>query len=87
MIRQEEIPWQGRVTILLDDRPDRCAPQVFEQMVSAAASLVAASAQRQDLLRLVTTQGLETAFGSAHRHTSSLMEHLATVEASHVQVQ
>ncbi len=81
MIRQEEIPWQGRVTVLLDNRPRRCSPDVFEQMVSAAASVVAASGQRQDLLRLVTTQGLETGFGSGHRHVETLMEQLATVEA------
>ncbi len=81
MIRQEEIPWQGRVTVLLDNRPRRCSPEVFERMVSAAASVVAASGRRQDLLRLVTTQGSQTCFGTGHRHVEAIMEQLATVEA------
>src|SRR5438270_830794 len=46
MIRQHEMPWQGRATVLLDVRQGAHTEQSLEQAVSATASLLTASWQR-----------------------------------------
>ena len=79
MVRQHELPWQGRVTVLLDTRQDGGDEQNFELCVSASASVLAASARRHDLTRLVTTDGGDSDFASGHFHLDALLEFLATV--------
>jgi len=79
MVRQHELPWQGRVTLLLDTRHEGGDEQNFELCVSAAASVLAASARRHDLTRLVTTDGGDSDFASGHFHLDALLEFLATV--------
>ncbi len=51
-------------------------------MISAAASIVASSARRQDLVRLVSTDGADSGFAAGHAHIEAIMEHLASVEAT-----
>jgi uncharacterized protein (DUF58 family) len=79
MVRQDEMPWQGRVTIVLDTRAAAHSEVTFEQAVSAAASIVVACGRRRYLLRLVTTGGHDTGTGAGTAHLDQLLEILATV--------
>jgi len=80
MVRQDELPWQGRVTVLLDTRATAHTDETFEPAVSAAASIISACARRRDLVRLVTTHGGDSDFATGHGHVDSLLEYLALVE-------
>jgi uncharacterized protein (DUF58 family) len=82
VVRQNELPWQGRTTVLLDVRGAAHEGESIEVAVSAAASMVMATARRQDLLRLVTTDGSDSGFGAGGDHLSATMEHLAVVGTS-----
>ena len=82
MIRQNELPWQGRTTVLLDVRDAAHRGDSIEVAVSAAASVVAATARRQDLVRLVTTGGSDSEFAPGADHVHAIMEHLAVVPTS-----
>jgi uncharacterized protein (DUF58 family) len=79
MIRQNEMPWQARVTVLLDVRRRAHNAESLELAVSAAASIVAACWQRGSLVRLVTTDGVDSGFGARHAHIEAIMETLASV--------
>ena len=79
MIRQNEMPWQARVTVLLDVRHRAHSGESFELAVSAAASIVAACWQQGSLVRLVTTDGVDSGYGTAHAHVEAIMETLASV--------
>ena len=80
MIRQHELPWQGRATVLLDVRSAAHDEASFEQAVSATASLLTASWKRDSQVRLLTTDGMDSGFGSGTGHLEAAMEHLAVVE-------
>ena len=80
MVRQDELPWQGRTTLVLDDRAGVHTPESFERMVSAAASIVIAGTRRQDLVRIVTASGSDSGFGAGRAHVEGLMEALACIE-------
>jgi uncharacterized protein (DUF58 family) len=82
MVRQDELPWQGRTTILAEVRRSATSDESLETVVSVAASLVVASARRDDLVRLATTDGADTGLGSGRHHADAALEHLAGVEAS-----
>jgi uncharacterized protein (DUF58 family) len=82
LVRQNELPWQGRTTVLLDVRKAAHAGDSLEVAVSAAASIVAATARRNDLVRLVTTAGTDSDFAPGSDHIEAIMEHLAIVPAS-----
>jgi uncharacterized protein (DUF58 family) len=79
MVRQDEMPWQGRATVLLDTRRGAYGGQAFEQAVSAAASILVAASGRRFLVRLVTASGLDTGFGAGGAHVEAALEHLAVV--------
>jgi uncharacterized protein (DUF58 family) len=80
LVRQQEQPWQGRTTVLLDVRRAGHDAGSFESAVSAAASVVSANGTRRDLVRLITTDGADSGFGSGGPHLQALLEHLAVVE-------
>jgi uncharacterized protein (DUF58 family) len=80
MIRQLEMPWQGRATVLIDNRRPLHTSESFELAVSAAASIVTACWERSSLVRLVSTGGLDSGFAAGHQHMESIMEKLATIE-------
>jgi uncharacterized protein (DUF58 family) len=82
MVRQDELPWQGRATVLVDVRSSTNTPESLELVISAAASIVATSGRRQDLVRLVSTDGADSGFAAGHAHVEAIMEHLASVEAT-----
>lgn len=77
MIRQQELPWQGRATVLLDVRAGAHTDESFERAVSATASLLTAAWKRDSQVRLLTTDGLDSGFGSGPTHLQAAMEHLA----------
>ena len=81
MIRQDEMPWQGRATVVLDLRRAIHTAESLELAVSAAASIITASWHHRALLRLVTTSGYDTGFGSGRGHTEVILEHLAVARA------
>jgi uncharacterized protein (DUF58 family) len=83
MVRQDELPWQGRASVLVDVRATTNTDASLELVISAAASIVTASAKRQDLVRLISTDGSDSGFAAGHAHIESIMEHLASIEASH----
>ncbi|HEX4867801.1 MAG TPA: DUF58 domain-containing protein [Acidimicrobiales bacterium] len=83
LVRQHELPWQGRTTVLLDVRKSAHAGESLEVAVSAAASVVAATARRHDLIRLMTTGGSDSDFAPGSDHVEAIMEHLAVVPAAH----
>ena len=80
MVRQDELPWQGRATVVIDTRAAAHTPETFERAVSAAASVVTAAARRQDLVRLVSLDGADSGFAGGHSHAEALLEHLACIE-------
>jgi uncharacterized protein (DUF58 family) len=82
LVRQQEQPWQGRTTVLLDVRRAAHDGRSLEAAVSAAASIVSANGARRDLVRLLTTDGADSGFGSGTIHLQALLEHLAVVEAT-----
>ncbi|MEQ1788705.1 MAG: DUF58 domain-containing protein [Acidimicrobiales bacterium] len=82
LVRQNELPWQGRTTVLLDVRKAAHHGDSLEVAVSAAASIVAATARRHDLIRLVTTSGTDSDFAPGSDHVEAIMEHLAIVPAA-----
>ena len=77
MVRQDEMPWQGRATVLLDTRRGAYGGLAFEHAVSAAASILVAASGRRFLIRLVTASGLDTGFGAGGAHVEAALEHLA----------
>ena len=82
MVRQDELPWQGRASVLLDVRRAAHTPESLELAVSAAASIVTACWRRRDLARLLVTDGTDSGFAAGHTHVEAIMEYLATVELS-----
>ena len=82
LVRQQEQPWQGRTTVLLDVRRAAHDNDSLESAVSAAASIVTANGTRHDLVRLITTDGADSGFGTGAVHIQALLEHLAVVSAT-----
>jgi uncharacterized protein (DUF58 family) len=82
MIRQDEMPWQGRVTVVLDTRRRAHTPESLELAVSAAASILSASWRRRSLVRLVTSDGFDSGWAAGAAHAEAVMEHLAALQSS-----
>ncbi|MGI9033099.1 MAG: DUF58 domain-containing protein [Acidimicrobiales bacterium] len=79
VVRQLELPRQGRATVLLDVRASVHTPETLEAAVSAAASIVSASWAAGALVRLATTDGTDSGIAAGHPHFEALLEHLAVV--------
>jgi uncharacterized protein (DUF58 family) len=82
IIRQDEMPWQGRSTVVCDLRRGVHNRESLEVALSATASIVTACWRRQALIRLVTTQGLDSGFGAGQAHGELLLEQLASAAMS-----
>ena len=82
MIRQNEMPWQGRATVLLDARAQAHNGESLEVAVRAAASIVNACWRHGSLVRLVTTDGADSSFAAGQAHVEAIMERLAIVRAT-----
>lgn len=81
-VRQTELPWQGRATVLLDLRADVHTDASLDVAVSAAASIVTATRRSGDLVRLVATDGTDSGFVPGNAAHSAILEYLATVPRS-----
>ena len=84
VVRQDEVHWQGRTTVVLDTRARTHSGDTFEIAVSAAASIVSAAWKRRDLVRLVTTGGYDSGFNAGQAHVEQVLEELAVVKATSV---
>lgn len=80
LVRQDDPPWQGHLTILLDARTGRCDVAGFEVAVSASASLVQTVAEKGDRIRLVITDGSDSGLVDARATRDTLLERLALVD-------
>jgi len=80
MIRQPESLMQGKLTVAIDLRTGMHDPSTLEAMLSAGASVVMAGMRGRIQVRLVTTAGVDSGFGSAARHGSALLDALAGAE-------
>ena len=81
VVRQFDEPWQHRTTVLLDVRRMSHDDESLERAISAAASLLELAAQRNELVRMVTTSGLDSGFVNAADRVDSLMDQLAELHA------
>ena len=79
LVRQDDPPWRGHITVLLDARDERTDPGRFELAVTATASILHAAAQQGDRARLIITDGTDTGLIDARAGADTLMEHLALV--------
>ncbi|HLF41729.1 MAG TPA: DUF58 domain-containing protein, partial [Acidimicrobiia bacterium] len=82
MIREHDVPWQTRATLLLDDRGAGYTTASFERAVEGIASVATALHQRRAMVRLLTTSGLDTGFGMGYEHHEAIMERLAVARPS-----
>jgi uncharacterized protein (DUF58 family) len=80
MIRQDELPWQGRVTVVADLRSGVQTPPSLELTLSAVASIIHAGWRDHRQVRLVVTDGTDTGFGAGHGHLGAILEYLAAAD-------
>lgn len=81
MIRQLDHPLEGHATVLLDLRARAHSETSLERAVSAAASVLVACSRRGSLVRLATTEGIDSGFGTGAAHIDAILERLAVAEA------
>lgn len=81
MVRQHDVPWQGRATVVLDIRARFHDEASVEQAVSAAAGILTSCGRGDAQVRLLTTDGADSGFGSGPGHIEAMLERLARVEA------
>lgn len=86
VVRQLEVHHQRRTTIMLDTRASAYRGQAFELAVSAAASIIELCRTEDDLIRVVTTDGIDTGLVAGSSGADGMLEHLALVEPAHGQL-
>jgi uncharacterized protein (DUF58 family) len=80
VVRQDDEPRQGRLTVILDVASAHTSSDGFERMVSAAASVAAAHWGRGDIVRLLTSDAQDTGWVTGQAAFDNLMEVLAVAE-------
>ncbi len=80
LIRQDELPWQGRATVVVDLRASVHDEASFEAAMSAAGSIATACLSAGIELRLVGTDGVDTEHGVGRGHLDRVLERLAAWE-------
>jgi uncharacterized protein (DUF58 family) len=79
VVRQDEMPWLPRVSVVLDVRPSAFDERSFEDAIEAAASVCTSLRRERRPVSLATGAGLDlTGSGPAAPH--ALLEQLATLE-------
>jgi uncharacterized protein (DUF58 family) len=78
MIRQDELPWEGRVTVFVVLRATVHTPASLELVLSAAASIIHTSWSHHRQVRLTASDGTDTGLGMGHAQLSSILEYLAS---------
>ena len=82
MIRQNEMPWQGRATVLLDARARAHDGESLELAVRGRGEHRERVLAQGSLVRLVTTDGADSGFAAGQAHVEAIMERLAIVRAA-----
>ena len=82
LVRQDDVPWQGRICVVLDLRKAHHDADTIERAVSAAASILRAHLRRGDHARLVTTTGVDSGYGVGATHLDGMLEYLAVADRS-----
>src|SRR5262249_57549786 len=77
MVRHEEMPWQDRTTVVLDVRRASHTAASLERAVSAAASVITATAREQHLTRFLASDGVDSNLGTGMVHNEAILEYLA----------
>lgn len=83
VVRQNERPGRGTVTIILDTGAAAYQGDAFERAVAAAASIAVATSRCDVPVRLVTTAGHDSASdgrGPADDSVEAILDHLALVQ-------
>lgn len=84
MVREEDVPWHGRIVVVLDLRRHVYDVDTLERAVSAAASVIQAHVRRGDHVRLLTTEGFDSHYASGAAHLGRTLDHLAIAERGNV---
>lgn len=82
LVKQHDVPWQGRVCVVLDLRRQANDSETIERAVSAAASILRTHLRRGDHVRLVTTTGVDSGYGVGGSHLDGMLEYLAVAARS-----
>ena len=82
LVRQDDVPWQGRICVVLDLRKANHDADTIERAVSAAASILRTHLHRGDHVRLVTTTGVDSGYGVGANHLDGVLEYLAVADRS-----
>jgi len=80
LIRQDELPWEGRATVVVDLREGVHDEASFEGAMSAAASIATSCIGAGLELRLIGTDGVDTGHGTGRGHLDRILERLAAWE-------
>jgi uncharacterized protein (DUF58 family) len=80
MVRHDEMPWQDRTTIVLDVRRASHSAPSLERAVSAAASVITASAREEHLIRFMASDAVDSGLGSGIAHNEAILEYLARLD-------
>lgn len=83
MVRQDELPWQGRLSIVVDNTEGRLPLAGLDLAVSVAASIAVAAHNKGNLVRIVTADGTDTGYVSGNSEVESLLELLAVLGPRH----
>ncbi len=80
LVRQDELPWQGRITVVVDNTTGHLADAGLDLAASIAASILTAAHQRGNLVRLVFADGTDSGFLAGNAQLDALLELLAVVQ-------
>jgi uncharacterized protein (DUF58 family) len=81
LVRQDEVPWQGRLTVLLDNSaPADLGERGLDLAATIAASVLAAAHQRGNLVRLVLADGTDSGHLAGNAQVDALLEVLALMK-------
>jgi uncharacterized protein (DUF58 family) len=80
LVRQDELPWQGRMTVLVDNTAGRLRPAGLDLAATIAASVLSAAHHRGNLVRLIFADGTDSGFLAGNAQLEALMELLAVVD-------
>jgi uncharacterized protein (DUF58 family) len=80
MVRQEELPWQGRITVVVDNTRGRVHPDALDVAATIAASIAHTAHRKGNLVRLVTGDGTDSGFTSGNAQFESILEVLAEIQ-------
>ena len=82
LVRQDELPWQGRMTVLVDNTMGHLREAGLDLAASIAASVLTTAHQRGNLVRLVFADGTDSGFLAGNAQLEALLELLAIVDLS-----